>query len=148
MLPLHQPAIIQLFRVTYPTYTYSPYFYGWLSPSLVTYLQGEVVTPNVDPMRIELTTVSLQGSPASLGTCEPINKNTKTTLVAAHTDYLLRTPTHFRWFYGRYCQRYSIYTEWIASKKVYTVPDYPLTASLCKESSFLSALRFVLLYCF
>ena len=34
-------------------------------------LRGSVDKPTVDPMRIELTTISLQGSSASLGTCEP-----------------------------------------------------------------------------
>lgn len=34
-------------------------------------LRGSVGKPTVDPMRIELTTISLQGSSASLGTCEP-----------------------------------------------------------------------------
>ena len=34
-------------------------------------LRGSVGKPTVDPMRIELTTISLQGNSASLGTCGP-----------------------------------------------------------------------------
>ena len=45
-------------------------------------------------MRIELTTVSLQGSPASLGTCEPVilscgQGGIRTLLLQVHYDDLL-----------------------------------------------------------
>lgn len=47
--------IKQFFRVTYLAYTCGPDFSGWIFPSPVTYLQGQIASPIAFVIRFELT---------------------------------------------------------------------------------------------